>query len=150
MSSFWETFSRMVMLVDPTRSISADRYIPTDKELFELESNYIVRIAERSSAIFIGRCGNYVLRNHPRHFSVFIYADLPSRVGRLCELYGITADQARDLIKTNDKERDAYLCSFSKQAWLDPRVYDLCLNTTTLGMDKAVDIVLTGVRAKLY
>ena len=150
LSSYWQTFSRVVQLSDPTRSISADRYIPSDRELFQLESDTIGRIAEKSSAIFIGRCGSYILRNHPRHFSVFVYAEITARIKRLRELFHLTESQAKDLIKTNDKEREAYVCSFSKQGWLDPRLYDLCINTTSVGLDKTVDIVLSGVRAKLF
>jgi len=102
----------------------ADRYDPTDKELFLLESGTTRPISEKISAIFIGRCGNTILHNHPRHFSVFVYAEILARVKRLRELFHLTESQARELIKTNDKEREAYVCSFSKQNWPDPRLYD--------------------------
>ncbi|MGE5223725.1 MAG: AAA family ATPase [Omnitrophica WOR_2 bacterium] len=148
LSSFWQSFSRTVEALDPERSFLADRYVPTDKELFQLESEYIERIAEKSSAIFLGRCGNYILCSHPRHLSVLVYASLPERTRRIQELYHSTEEEAKKFIETNDRARSAYIHTFARQNCLDPHLYDLCVNTSSLGMDQTVELVLTALKAK--
>lgn len=149
LSSFWQSFARMAEFIDPARSLVADRYVPTDEELFQLECVTIARIAEKGSAIFIGRCGQYILRDHPLHVSVLVHADVPARIKRLGELYRLSEDEAKKMVETNDRERMAYIQSFTGQNWLDARLYDLCINTSSVGLDNAVRLALACVEAKI-
>jgi cytidylate kinase len=148
LSSFWQSFSRVVELMDPYRSMSDERYVPTDKELFQLESETISLIAEKSSAIFIGRCGRYILRDHPCQISVLLHAAQAARVQRLAELYHLTSEEASKLVDTNDRERAAYIQTFTRQNWRDANLYDVCLNTSSVGLDQAVELILTCAAAK--
>ena len=149
LSSFWENFARLAVFTDPGMSLAAQRYVPSDKSLFEMECATINRIAEKSSAVFLGRCGWFVLRNHPRHASILVTASQIARTKRLEELYKISKTEALDLIRTNDQEREDYIRTFTKQNWLDARHYDLCVNTSAVGWDSAVDLAEKCVRAKL-
>jgi CMP/dCMP kinase len=150
LSSLWQNFTRLAILSDPSSmSLGAQQYLLSDSHLFEMECGVIQRIAEKSSAVFLGRCGWYVLRNHPRRVSILLTADQPARIKRLCELYKLSEAQAADLIKTNDQERKDYVHTFSKQNWLDARHYDLCVNTSGIGWDCAVELAEKCVRAKL-
>ncbi len=149
LSSFWQSFGRMVGMMDPAGSLTADRYVPTDKELFQTEAETIRRIAESSQAIFIGRCCRYILREHPCHFSLLVYAERPARIQRLCSLYHLSSQEADKMIEANDRERSAYIRTFTKQDWLDARLYDLCLNTSSVGFDRAFEIVNAAILAKI-
>jgi CMP/dCMP kinase len=142
LSSFWQSFTRISVYTDPVECLSLDAYLPSDRELFELESNYIQRIAEENSAIFLGRCGRYILRDHPGHISILVHANMPDRVKRIQQLYCLGEEEAKKLVETNDRERTAYMRAFTHQDWLDARLYDLCLNTSTLGLAKAFGIAL--------
>jgi cytidylate kinase len=147
--SFWQSYSHTAeLMLDPTLSLTADRYIPTDKELFQLESETISRIAEKSSAVFIGRCGRYILRDHPRHISLLLCADPASRIERLISLYHLPAPEAGKFMEENDRERTAYIRACTGQDWLDPRLYDLCINTSRTGVDKAVELISACVKAR--
>jgi cytidylate kinase len=149
LSSFWQNFTRLALLTNQTLSLETQRYIPSDSELFEMECSTIQRIAEKSSAVFLGRCGYHVLQDHPRRVSILVTANLPARVKRLRELFNLPEAQALDLIQTNDRDRAAYIRTLTKQNWFDVRPYDLCLNTSAVGLDCAVELVETCVRAKL-
>ena len=150
LSSFWESFTRMVRYSDPQALLTTSPYIITDQELFQLESEYIQRIAEKTSAIILGRCGRYILRNHPHHFSVMVHADLPARISRIRDLFTLSEADAERLIESNDKERGAYIHTFTKQDWLNVRLYDLCTNTSRMGLDTSVELVTACVTAKAY
>ncbi|MGD0751042.1 MAG: cytidylate kinase-like family protein [Anaerolineales bacterium] len=149
LSSFWQSFGHMVEKMDPTQSLMTDRYFPTDKELFQIQSETISRIAENSQAIFIGRCCQYILRDHPCNFSLLVFADRSARIQRLCSLFHLSPGEADRMIETNDAERSAYIRSFTKQDWLDARLYDLCLNTSSTGVEQACDIIRAAILAKL-
>jgi cytidylate kinase len=130
-------------------TMAAQQYIPTDSELFEMECETIQRISEKKSAIFLGRCGRYVLRKNPRSVSILLTADQPARIKRLRELYNLSDAEAVELIKTNDQKREEYIRAFTKQNWLDAHYYDLCVATSAVGWDCAVDLAEKCVRAKL-
>lgn len=149
LSSFWEAMGRNAILSDPVGCLALDNYEPTDQELFDHETEIIARIAEKSSGIFLGRCGGYVLRQHPCHVRLLVHADLPDRINRLKQLFCLEEEAARKLIQTNDRERNAYIHAFTQQNWLDARLYDLAMNTSSLGLEKAVDLALAVVQEKI-
>jgi cytidylate kinase len=148
-TTFWQSFQRMVQAVDPVQIRINDRYVPSDRELFQTETETILRIAENSQAIFLGRACRYILQQHPCHFSLLVHAGLPDRIQRLCKLHTISAQEAAKMIETNDRERSSYIQTFTRQAWLDPRLYDLCLNTSSVGLEKASEIAYAAITAKL-
>ncbi|MDR3574679.1 MAG: cytidylate kinase-like family protein [Anaerolineaceae bacterium] len=149
LSSFWQNFARTAIMTDPTLSLAAQPYSPSDSDLFELECATIQKIAVKESAVFMGRCGWYVLRSHPRHVSILVTAEHSARVKRLCELYQYSQAAAEQEIRANDHERADYIRTFTKQNWLDARLYDLCVNTSAVGLDSTVDLAENCVSQKL-
>jgi cytidylate kinase len=147
--TFWQTYSRTAELLDPAQTLTADRYVPTDREFFQLESETILRIAEKTSAVFVGRCGRHILRDHPRHVSLLFLADPAARVERLSQMYRVSAEEAARMMETNDRERAAYIRFFTQEEWLDPRLYDLAINTSKMGVDRAVDLALECIQSIL-
>ncbi len=149
LSSFWESFGRALLYTDPAMSLTAPTMAPTDKELFEIESEYITRITAAKSAVILGRCGWYILRDHPCRISLFVHAALSDRVKRVGELYHVSQAEATKLIETNDKERGAYIRTFAHKDWLDARLYDLCLDTSRIAFDRMVTLVAAYIDARL-
>ncbi len=149
LSSFWQSFGRIVELMDPAQNLMPAHYIPTDKELFDTEADTIRRIAENSRAILIGRCCRYILRDHAHHFSLLVHANRQARLERLRCLYHVSPPEAERMIEANDRERSAYIHTLTREDWLDARLYDLCVNTSSTGLDEAFEIVLAAAKAKL-
>src|SRR5579859_3671834 len=142
LSSFWQSFSQLAVFTDPLLSAAPNKYVPTDHDLFQLESDYIGRIVEKTSAIILGRCGRYILRNHANHVSILVHAAMPDRIQRVRDLYHLSQNEAEKFIETNDKERTAYVQTFTKQYWLDASLYDLCVDTSKIGLDATAALVL--------
>ena len=150
LSGFWQSLYRIgAVLSDPVEIPSMQSLEPDDQGLFEVESECIVRIAERSSGVFLGRCGRYILRNHPCLFNILVHADLANRIQRVQELFCLEAGDAKKLIAKNDRDRDAYMSTFARKDWLDARWYDLCVNTSSLGMEQCVAAAIFGIQPKM-
>ncbi len=148
LSSFWQSFSQAQMMTDPLLGLVPECLL-SDKDLFVLESDYITRIAQKSSALILGRGGNFILNKHPRHISVFVHAQLSDRLNRVAELYKVDTGKAKKIIDTNDKERYAYIRAFTKQELSDAKNYDICINTSCLGLDKSVDFIKNFITLKI-
>jgi hypothetical protein len=85
-----------------------DNY-PSSEMLFKIQSDVIRSLAEKQSCVFVGRCADYVLKDHPRAVNIFITADLPDRIARVCRDQKMTEEKAMDYIKKMDKKRADYL-----------------------------------------
>lgn len=149
LSTFWEMLSRTVLVSDPLVTATFKSYMVTDRELFQLESEYIERITNETSAVILGRCARHILRFHSRRISILVHARLPDRIKRVGEMFQIGAAEAETFIENNDRERAAYIHNFTKQDWTDARLYDLCINTSVLGLDPSAELVNTFVETKM-
>jgi CMP/dCMP kinase len=115
---------------------------PTERELFEAESEVIARMAKERSAVFIGRCGFQVLREHPNHASIFLHVGRTFRRERVQELYRLSKDDAEKMVTKSDKERATFCKTFTGKDWADARNFDLAIDTSKLqDLDKVTDAI---------
>lgn len=135
-------------IVDVGRFGSADNYV-SDNQLFVIQSNVIRSLADKGSAIFIGRCADYILRDRPC-LDVFISASDEVRIKRVAERMGITPEQAESLIQKKDRTRETYYNYFTFGNWGVASNYDLCVDSSVLGIDGTADMIIDFChRAKL-
>ena len=117
--------------------------------LFKVQSDVIRRLADEGSCVFVGRCADYILRDHPRAVSLFITANHDDRVARLMRINGIDAKQAEALMEKVDHRRMGYYNYYSNKRWGAAHTYDLCINSSDLGIERTTDFVEQFVREKL-
>ena len=120
---------------------------PLNDKLFLLQSDVIRRAAEEGSCVIIGRCADYVLREHPKRLSIFVYGDLPNRKQRVMERHeGITEAQAIDLINKTDRRRSSYYNFYTGNKWGKYDNYHLAVNSSLLGIDKTAELIADMAR----
>lgn len=117
--------------------------------LFQIQSDVIRRVAERESCIFVGRCADYILRDHPRCVNLFLTADDADRISRITARTGCTADEARTLMERIDARRANYYNYYSSRTWGVAATYDLTINTSRLGEEASTELILAFVARKL-
>ena len=114
---------------------------PINDRLFYLQSDIIREIAERESAVFIGRCADYVLREHPCTLSVFIYANDECRTKRIMEKEGISENKAIELCNKIDHRRSTYYNFYTGAKWGKFENYALAVNASALGIDGTAKMI---------
>ena len=142
LSSFWKSLLRSYSFGSPDVYIPPKVNVPTSRELFDAETDAILRIAKECSAVIIGRSGSYVLREHPNHVGIFLHADRAFRIRRVREKFNVTEEAAIKMIEQSDKERALYHRTFTGREWADARRYHLAIDTGKPGLDKSVDLIL--------
>ena len=120
--------------------ITGGSCIDNDK-LFEIQSETICNIAQSESCIIVGRCAEYVLRDHPAMLSIFLTADHADRVQRIMRGENLDHDAAVEFIEKNDKKRRSYHDYYATTLWGDAASYDICINTSRLGVEGTVEII---------
>lgn len=124
-------------------------YLNNDS-LFKIQSDVIRQLANSQSCLFVGRCADYILRDHPRHVNVFISASKEARIERIMQKEGITAEAAEELIEKADKKRSSYYNYYSYKTWGAAATYHLCIDSSVLGIDQTVAFIKEFVSHKLH
>lgn len=117
--------------------------------LFKVQSDVIRKLAAEKSCLFVGRCADYILREHPYCANVFISASRADRIERLCKLHGISESAAEDMMDKADKKRSEYYNYYSYKTWGAAATYHLCIDSSALGIEGTIDFVERFVRLKL-
>jgi len=131
-------------IVDVGRFGSADNYM-SDNQLFVIQSNVIRSLADKGPAIFIGRCSDYILRDR-KCLDVFVTATDEVRIKRVAERMNITPEQADSLMRKKDRTRETYYNYYTFGNWGVASNYDLCVDSSVLGIDGTADMIIDFCR----
>lgn len=115
--------------------------VPFDDSLFFATLNAVRKIASEEDCVIIGRCADYALRDFERVLNVFITAPLDVRVKRAVEVYGIAEKHAEDYVKRIDKQRISYYNYYTDKRWGQPQNYQICLDSSALGIDGTAEML---------
>ena len=107
----------------------------------------IRKLADQGDAVFVGRCADYILRNREDLVRVFILAGTDFRIRTLMQRKGIGEDAAKKLLKEVDKDRSSYYKYYTDQIWGESEYYDLCLDSSRIGVEGAVQVIRSYVDA---
>lgn len=119
------------------------------ESLFQVQADIIRQKAAQESCIIVGRCSDYILREHPRHLDIFVRANYEDRVAQLMRRHQCTDKEAKELIERIDEMRSEYHNFYAETNWGDSRAYDICVNSSTLGIEGTAELLLSFVRKAL-
>lgn len=108
----------------------------------------IREIASKGDCIFVGRCADYILRDRRDLVSVFILGDMDERLKCLERRQGLDEATARKKIKEVDKDRSSFYKYYSDQVWGDAQNYDLCINSSRLGVEGTVKVIMDYIKTR--
>ena len=121
--------------------------MPLNDKLFLLQSEAIKEYAAKGSCVFIGRCADYVLKNEPNLFRIFVYGDLDHRKERVKERHPeIKPSQIVDVINKTDKRRASYYNFYTGNKWGKFDNYDMAVNSSTFGIEKTAQLLAASVK----
>lgn len=113
-----------------------------EENLANLQFEYIRKKADSGeSFVIVGRCAENVLKDREGMISIFILGDKAEKQKRVMEKYNLSADEALFKMLRHDKNRKHYHNSYSSGKWGDSRSYDLCINSSRLGLEETKEII---------
>ena len=118
--------------------VTAEYTVPANDQAFMVQSDVIRDIARSSNGVIVGRCADFVLKDHPRLLRVFIYANKEDRINRIVNEYGQDPKNAESVLAKIDKGRANYHKFYTGTNWRSMDNYDLCINTSHTGIQGAV------------
>lgn len=122
--------------------------MPINHKVFLAQFDAIKKLADRESCIIVGRCADYALEDYPNMVSVFVKAPLSSRVTRIMERNNVSEDKAFEMIAKRDKKRASYYNYYSSKKWGEAKSYDLCLDSSKIGIEGCIKVIKSYIDAR--
>lgn len=115
---------------------------PLGEELWNAQVHAIRELAAKESCVIVGRNADYILKEYDHCLRVFVQAD---RSWRLLLMRQEMPDTPWNVLEsdmdTADRARRAYCEKMTGRTYGDSRNYDLTLCTSTLGLEKAYQLL---------
>lgn len=118
--------------------------VPTRAALAQFEA--IRKIGEKESAVIVGRCSDYVLREQDNVLSVFVHAGMEHRIRRVMDRNSIGKGEAERRIRSTDKNRASYYNYYTDKQWGVSESYHLCVDSGLFGIEGVVKLLKESVR----
>ena len=127
-----------------------DNFLSLDasKDAIINQSNVIIKIANNSDAVIIGRAADYILKDNKNLVKVFIYAPMDYKVKNVMKNYGDDEKQAKMHILNSDESRSNYYSAIANKVWGDKNNYDLCIDAK-IENENVVKIICDYVKTRL-
>ena len=120
--------------------------VPQHNRMYIEQAKVILEVAkEDGSAVFLGRCADYILKDQPNTYSFFIYADDDYRLARAKTHY---AGHTIKELDAEDKHREQYYAYYTGRTWGDPQNYDLMINTSKISLEAAADLIISYIELR--
>ena len=118
----------------------------SDRGIFKMQSQTIRQIAEQGSAIIVGRCSDYILRDMEGTLDVFLTSPAEIRAARVAERSGKTLEESARLVEEMDRKRAEYYNYYTFGDWGVAGTYDLCIDSSVLDIEGTADFIIDFAR----
>ena len=120
----------------------------SQESLFQFQSDAIRKAAKEGSCVFVGRCADYVLRDFPNVVNIFITASMEYRVEQIMNKQHLNEEAARAFIEKRENQRAEYYNYYTGKKWGHAASYDLCIDSSILGLVETEKIIAEFIRKK--
>lgn len=145
---FQSLFESVVPVIGHTTGFYQNQL--SDESLFRIQAEAIRKaVRQLKGGVFIGRCADYVLRDYPNCLNVFISANEADRIARIMNHHKVDEREAKRLMNNGDSTRETYYNFYSSSRWGEAKTYDLCVNSSVLGISKTIDFIEEFARLRM-
>ena len=120
----------------------------SQESLFQFQSDAIIKAAKEGPCVFVGRCADYILRDFPNTVNIFITASMKYRIAQVMNKQHINAEEARKFIESKESKRAAYYNYYTGKKWGAAESYDLCIDSSILGLTDTEKIIAAFIRKR--
>jgi len=129
-------------LIFTDKSIPASMNPSEDDAIFVAESRTVRELASQGSCVIVGRLANWILRDRPHCFKVFVTSSEAAAIARVAKKDHLTPQAAASRIERINKGRSNHYLQYTGSHWTDARAYDLVINTSTTPLPRAADLII--------
>lgn len=118
--------------------------------LIEKQFEYLREKADSGeSFVVVGRCAETVLKGREGLITIFVLGDKDKKLERIMDKYHLDRKEAIAKIIRHDKNRKSYHNRYSDMKWGDSRGYDLCINSSRLGLERTAETLENYIQERI-
>jgi cytidylate kinase len=121
---------------------------PTDAQLIEVTRHIVDEAIARGPLVIVGRGAQSMLAARSDALHVFCHAPRAALIRRSMTRDKLTEHEAAKLVDETNDHREQWVWRHWNRAWRDPSNYDLSVNTESLGIAGASDVVASAARMR--
>ncbi len=115
--------------------------------LWNIQCSVILQIAEKGPCVIVGRNADYILKDRDDCLHVHIHAADDFRQERIVRLYGDSEKAPQARLQEKDKRRKVNYHHYTGREWGLSDNYDLCLCSSSIGIEHCADIIVDLVNS---
>jgi cytidylate kinase len=108
----------------------------------------IYEVAKRGNGVFFGKGSQILLQSFDCALHVLVTGSMQKRTQRVMAENKVNQEIAEKMIHTSDHDKRGFLRYAFDQDWLNPELYDLVVNTDTLSLDSAVNVIADAAKSQ--
>lgn len=116
--------------------------------LYKCQSDAIRKAAQAGSCVFVGRTADYILRDMKEKVDIFITANMNDRIEAVAKRHRLSRSEAKKYIQNKEEARSGYYNYYTGKKWGAAESYDLCVNTSILGMERTAKFIEDFIRQR--
>lgn len=116
--------------------------MPISHKVFLAQFDTIKKVAEEGPCVIVGRCADYALADRTNVVNLFIYGNEDAKVKHVMKKFNLSEAKAKDMMIKKDKQRQSYYNYYSSKKWGRADSYDLCINSSVLGEEGTVKLIV--------
>ncbi len=120
--------------------------IPPKDVLFLVQSKIIRDICSKESCVIVGRCANFILKDHANCINIFIHANKEYRLEKINKDYNVKIPYTIEDLKLSDEQRANYCMHFTKKEWRDVSNYHFAFDSSLYGSVKSAKKVIKFIK----
>lgn len=121
---------------------------PTGAEVIEVTRHIVDEAIARGPLVIVGRGAQSMLAERSDALHVFCHAPRSGLIRRSMTRDRLNETEASKLVDETNDQREHWVRRHWNRDWRDPSNYDLSVNTESLGIAGAADIVVSAARAR--
>ncbi|MEE1196431.1 MAG: cytidylate kinase-like family protein [Lachnospiraceae bacterium] len=110
----------------------------THKKIYEFQKSMIKNIASHESCVIIGRCSDYILKDHPNAIHIFIHAPYEKRLENSVKQLGLDPVYAEKMIRDVDRAREIYHKFYTGEDFDTIANRNICIDSSLMSIDDTV------------
>ena len=134
------------MMEDLVHSILNPDYVSERRYITHL-CRVVLKLAQKGGVVILGRGSNFIT---PNAYGLQVRITAPYRVcvARAVQYEKVPHKKAREIISKVTEERAAFVKQYFGKDIMNPKYYDINLNTTYMTMEEASDIIIYTFKKK--
>ena len=122
--------------------------LPPKDALFLVQSKIIRDICAKESCVIVGRCANFILKNHPNCINIFIHANKEYRKEKINKEYKQNPPFSDEDLKDFDTKRANYCTHFTNEDYKDVSNYHISIDSSLYGSKQSALKLIKFIQGK--